>query len=133
MDKTLETATSLAAKLFTGMESLVVKHGQDAVDLGLATIQITGIANLFEGLIALIIGVVFLAAFRWCFKYCNSKYDDYEPMQYFAAFGAGIGVVVSAGIALGIFFNVWNYVAIVKPEIWLAKKTIDKVWDLSKK
>lgn len=133
MDKTLETATSLATKLFTGMESLVVKHGQDAIDLGLATVQVTGIASLFDGLVALIIGLVFLGVFRWCFKYCNSEYDEYEPMQYFCAAGSALGIIISAGIALSIFFNVWNYVAIVKPEIWLAKKTIDKVWDLNKK
>lgn len=133
MDKTLETATSLATKLFTGMESLVVKHGQDAIDLGLATVRVTGIASLFEGLVALIIGVAFLVAFRWCLKYWDRKYSDYEPMQYFGGLGAFIGMVTSACIALSIFFNVWNYVAIIKPEIWLAKKTIDKVWDLNKK
>lgn len=133
MDKTLETATSLATKLFTGMESLVIKHGQDAIDLGLATVQVTGVAALFEGLVAIIIGVAFFSAFRWCFNRCNAKYKDYEPIQYFGAFGAGVGFIISAGVTLSIFFNIWNYVAIVKPEIWLAKKTIDKVWDLNKK
>lgn len=131
MDKTLEIANQLAHTLFSNVSHLANQYGPKAVDLVLWTVRLDGINAIFTGIICLVIVVGSIKLLPYCYK----KFREFErskeegPCIFFGAgiFASIVACAISAIISFILLLNVWNYVAIVTPEVYLAKKTIDKV------
>lgn len=101
-----------------------VKYSPDIADAALSVTQITGAAELLYGIGQ---GIALFLCVKFClFFYKTAVEDD--------SFGAGLAVAgfasASVGLAISViyaFFNVWNYVAIFNPKIYIAHQIIEKV------
>ena len=133
MDKTLETASTLASQLFSGVESVVNKYGATVVDTVLWVTRVEAINQLGQGFIALLVLGILYKIWKGAFKF----YDDWED-HYLGPVVIGGCATLVVGLAALIFvivnlLNIWLYVAVAKPELYLAKKAIDKVLEVGKK
>jgi hypothetical protein len=119
-------------EVITQLQSVVKDNAADAVNLGLATIKINGIEHVIIGIIFLLFSIsgAFLAkkVYKWWCEAAEKSKDHYfDGFEY----GAGmIGTVAITAILFIIFccniFNIWTYVAIFQPKLWLAHQILAK-------
>lgn len=141
-DSWIERAVSSSGDLFSAASKIIVdgvtEYGPMVVDSVLWVVRIDALQHII--LSWLVIGVfVFAAAklFKTAKDYKGRFYR--EDTMHWSNWEAKkchgndmILALVSAVVALFIFCvspasNVWKYVAVVKPELYLVKKTIDLV------
>jgi hypothetical protein len=139
MDKSLEVAAKLADTLFTSVSKLVESWGPQAVDLVLWVVRIDAISDIFVGVVFLsfIIGSIFLIPYFYK-KYSEAERAGrkYEGKLILCGLMIGGQIIVNFIAVIVICFtllNFWNYVAVVKPELYLAKKVMDKAIEATKK
>lgn len=105
----------------------VVKYSPDAANAALWVVRIDGIQALIYGLIALIASIVFafkaVAFWRWCTKHLDRS-DGGSVV-----FGVIVSVFFSTlfGYSLAKVLCIWNWIAVIEPKLWLAKKIIASV------
>lgn len=133
MDKTLETAANLATQLFSSAESLVNKYGPTVVDTVLWVTRIEALNKLAIGFIALAV-LIFLVKklFTWANSGDPEVYEN-EGLIVVGVVLGGFGAIVSFIVACIMLLNIWNYVAVVKPELYLTKKAVDKALEVAKR
>lgn len=131
-NKVEDKAIELMDKAADGVEALTVKlaeigaqYGPEVVDAGLAVARLTAGAELFWGLWLLVLGLVSLYILKRGYKECK----DYEgevwdsPMPFLVI----IPTFVSASTifpALFRFANIWNWVGVVEPKLWIAHRIL---------
>lgn len=140
LDKTDALITKVAdisGNMFEAASNLVTKgidqYGSQAIDAVLWVVRFDGIQNLIYGLIYCIICGFLLFKIHW--SKTTNIYDTnkrMDPVNYGLpiAFGWVVTILISlvlwnAGIKP--VTNVWNWAMVVKPEIYLVKKTIDLI------
>ena len=137
MDKTLETAANLATQLFSSAESVVNKYGPTVVDTVLWITRIEAMNKLAIGFIALAVLIFLVKKGKQLHAWVKDKDNNLEVedampgIVVVIAFG-GLGAIASFIVACIMLLNIWNYVGIVKPEIYLAKKAVDKALEVVK-
>lgn len=131
MEKTLDKADELLTSVLSGLKDLVSKYGSDAVDLGLNVIRIEGVSQILIGLVLwmfVVFGVVLFMKMNDFRKHLlseNPKNDNFAPE--FAMF-VGVAISIGTGFASIFFiFNIWNWVAIFAPQLYLAHKVVEKI------
>lgn len=106
----------------------IVKYGPQAIDAVLWVVRIDAAGDLLSAffwiILALILGyLTFLG---------NNKYTKWKEEMH-PVDKTGNNMVVSLILAamllpnIGTVTDIWNYVAIAKPELYLVKKTMDAV------
>jgi hypothetical protein len=136
MDKTLETASTLASQLFTGVESIANKYGPTVVDTVLWVTRVEAINRLISGVLAVIVMVVVFKLWLKLWKWASTADQDDMDVGICQFLGTIISIVIGiVGVVVicCTLLNVWVYIALVKPELYIAKQTIDKVISISKK
>lgn len=149
LDKLSSAADALAAKLGT----LAEKYGPEVVDAGLAVVQLGGIQNVAIGLCASVVAAVAaLKTVRKvrehlseddAWKTWRADYDHYLHTERTdrpakprnakvrngdAAFGwfmgGGLVTACSTAAAAVHLLNLWNWVAIFAPKLWIAHRLL---------
>jgi len=110
-------------ELIEEAEVLATQLTPQAIELGKSIAVIEGIDNL-------VCGVAFASASFICFKVVKAfikRGEENHSAQEECAIGAiasGFVGVITAIPALYQLFNVWNYVAIINPVLYIAHKVI---------
>jgi hypothetical protein len=108
------------------INQLLSSHAPAAWQAILDVTRFQGISYLFYGLICIILGVIASKVSPWLWR---QGYNDteLEPLYFttfwFTAFG-GLAVFTT-GVCM--FFNIWNWVSVFNPQIYLLHDVIEKV------
>ena len=135
MDKTLEMASTLAREVFSGVSGVVVKYGPDVVDMTFWVVRINALQDLVIGFFFVITAIVSWKMMRNMYKRgheAEDKNDDASP-YFFGMCASAIALAVSCLVSSLILLSVWSWIAIAKPELYLAKKAYDTVFQAVKK
>lgn len=114
IDKSLETGGKL-----------VDTHGQDAVDLALTVARIDAAGVIIQGAFFIAVGVLAALLTKHIIKKITA--GEWEELVAIVTFPIGMGAVASLiGGAID-FINIWAWVGIFEPKLWLAHKAIQAV------
>ena len=101
----------------------LVKYTPDVIQAALGVTMITGIQEL-------VYGVIWLGLFIYFYRYWSSnKFSGFDAptIQDAKLGGAGLMSIISIMVVLTQLGNVWNYVAIVNPKLYIAHEIVEKV------
>lgn len=135
-EKVIDKASSLVEKIgataidiFDASKKVVIdaidQYGSEAIDAVLWVVRIDAIQTLIVALFWCILAIwIFNKSLKYFKKYENDNFDSDMPIVWFISMFL---CVVVLGFNLKPILNVWNYVAIAKPEIYLVKQVVDIV------
>lgn len=138
VDVAKDAGTGIEGKLVEMLDALqngavkvgeqVVKYSPDVADAALWVVRIDGAQKLVLGIVALIALYPCvrwtLRLFGWAKKAVKTSYDG---IAYAVPILGAIGTVMVAGAAATPLLNVWNWIAVIEPKLWLAKQIIAAV------
>ena len=108
-----------AVELIEKFEALAVDVAPDAIELGLATARVSAAAGLIQGIVALGIGI--LGGF---IMYRMAKWElKRDGDCIISCLVSAIPVLVTVFGFVQIV-NVWSWVGIFYPELWIAKQVL---------
>ncbi len=123
MTANTDLITNKALEIINQIQSGVMAHGGDAVNLALATVRISAIGALIEGFIMLVIGVICVIMMAKIIS--SDRFDKESPGWIFWT------VLVTTAFcfmgALVDLFNIWTYVALYDQKLYLTHEIIQKV------
>lgn len=124
LDQTMQFAGEVSHKL----SELASTYGEDVIDATLKVVQINGVQTLllaFVYLVASLISFWFIIRkmYPWCIDNNTRRYFD--GTQWIAFIICSGSTVAFFGNSLSIIFNVWNWIAIFEPKLWIAYKILN--------
>jgi hypothetical protein len=133
-DKTVEIMDKAmigAEKLTEKMAELAVQYGPDVVNAGLSVAQYQATQQLIYGTLMCTASLGVMYAAYWLLGYCkrlNEEKGQHEPREIFSVvsglyFGLGLVLMAWGGVKL---FNIWNWVGIFEPKLWIAHRILEK-------
>lgn len=130
VDKVIEKAesfnlTDAASKALEVTKNLIdaaTPVAKQAYEIGLMTLQVDALASLVPALLVFIASVVL---FVYLIKAVLADY--YLPFEGGPHFFGICVSVISAGITLVWLFDIWLWVKLFKPELWLVHQAIEKL------
>lgn len=155
MSKLEDKAVEVIDKSMIGVERLTEKmaelaaqYGPDVVDAGMQVVRLNAIqsqlVNVVFGVPATIAAIVYIRkaiklwqqSHAWDACYFGSLhnrketssimgYDDPEGAAWAASIVGGISSVISIA-SIYCFLNIWNWVGIVEPKLWIAHRILEK-------
>lgn len=118
--------TEILTQLQTVSTEFATKLAPQALDAILLVTKINGASNIIKGLIILVCSFLVIKYFNLKIKNWKPK-NEWDDMNDVYNIAKSCIVVVAMVVLTGVVLNVWNWVAIVKPELVIAKQIIDKV------
>lgn len=128
-DKVQDKVVSMLDALQHGVTTVgnsVVKYTPDVVDAGLWVVRIDGIQTLTFSILGLLAAFILGHASYKFWKYLEKECELDGPVIVFPLFGGIITIIMIIGNTITLL-NVWNWVAIFEPKLYLAKQIIDSV------
>ena len=116
-----------AAIALDKLTNLAEKYGSEVTDAALLAVRVNGASSLVLGVLALTFAAGAAYAAYWFGKKVNEtlKDDPYGsgdvPLMA-ASIVAGFVSAVAGLIGSTMLLDVWNWVAIVEPKLWIAKR-----------
>lgn len=133
MEKTDAVVATVADKLgdkalqyLQSFEELAKQYSPDVVDAGLTVIRVHGIKSIVECLVGIAIGAAFCLAAYKLYPIIEEKVDE-SMASIFSTISGIIGTIVLAVASISIF-NVWTWVAVFDPKLYLAYKIFGKLF-----
>ena len=122
-----DTFSDAAAAALDKLTNLADKYGSEVTDAALLAVRVNGASSLVSGGLALAFAAGAAYAAYWFGKKASEtrKDDPYgsgEVPLLAGAIVAGFVSVVAGLIGSTMLLNVWNWVAIVEPKLWIAKR-----------
>jgi len=121
-DKVMQEAVKLLHELTANLHAMALP----AWHIYLMVIQANGLVSLVEG-IGWILALVLMSVFLWKVTAHGVREDwDMEgiiPLRMLT----GTAVIASIVTFFGVFFDVWNWIAIFNPQLYAAHEIIQKV------
>lgn len=120
----LEKFGNKALEYTQALEEITKQYTPDVVDAALKVVQLNGVFSLLE-------------AFVWFLPFCiisciclyyfwkGVKEDD-DDKKFFSILISIIPCIVT-GIAISHLINIWSWVAIFEPKLWIAYKILGKL------
>ena len=127
MSKEIETK---AVELLDKLENLATQYTPEVVDAATQAVQITAIGNIISGFVSAIIMVLVFKLSKKTISYCIKKKEEggrYSDWEVGIVISSVVGVVLCvflAGAAFVSLTDVWNWVALINPELALAHKVL---------
>lgn len=124
----VESIGVTAIDMFDASKKVVIdaidQYGPQAIEAVLWVVRIDAIQTLVTALFCLILGVFIFKNSLDKFKsYDNNPYSDMSVFWFISM----VLSVIFVGYTMKPLIDVWNYVAVVKPEIYLVKQVVDIV------
>lgn len=104
----------------------VVKYAPDMADTMLMIVKIDGIQRILEILMALITGLLLLYATRKSRGHQIRIDPRCDTPFIMIPISLGIGGVIATLTSICAFINIWTWMAIFEPKLWLAKQILNK-------
>lgn len=126
--ESMDRALNMAEKFASKIEEILEEYGPDAVELTEQVGRVGAIDDLVPGLVALIIAIFSVISFAWVAKRAK-RADEEEDASIvgpcvFAGMIAFVASLVSLIVTFGELVDVWAWVGLAHPEVWLASKML---------
>jgi hypothetical protein len=125
-----------AAEYTEKFVNAAVPVAKKAYEIGLLTIQIDAVQQLVLSLICALAILGIVLGFKKIWKWdIHGKHDYNYPEGLPSTISGLIGSITIGGLAIQAInlFNVWLWVKLFHPDLWLAKQAIEKVLEVSTK
>lgn len=107
-------------------------HGQEAVDLAIASARVSAAAGLVEGLGCLAGAAAMGVIIRWCFKRASKEgakgiHDQNDSIVIGCVAGLILAGITGAVLTVGVFvdfFDLWNWVGMFEPRLLIAHRLL---------
>lgn len=126
-EKTVETSKDFYQYLdvFNAkISEMVTQYGPDTIKLVINVFRVEAIQNLVYGFIGILILTATIYYCLKCFRSLVKKGD--EEFSIFLAIPAAI-IGIPSFVCATAFFDVFNWIGVFQPEIYIAHKIFDKV------
>lgn len=102
----------------------VVKYSPDVADAALWVVRIDGVQSIATAIFFVIAAIVLYVATRrfWAWAWRVDK--DFDTPAIMVPVVTGILTIISSILASARIFDVWNWIAIFQPKLYLAKQII---------
>ena len=116
-----------AEKLAQALQRMVEAYGSDAIDLALNVARIDAFSHLVPGSVCAVVATALFFFFRFAAKKWDEDYASqtghykHSSWDVPTIISALLGTVLSV-IAVAFLFNIWAWVGIFYPELWIVKK-----------
>lgn len=117
-----------------GLESAVNRYSPKTIEQASCVVRIDALESLIQSVIALgfAIGGFYGAQYLYgMMVVCGDYHSDCNIGLWIPCVISGIVCLIAACISFSEFFSVWNWVALFKPQTYLAKQVYDKVFGSS--
>jgi hypothetical protein len=127
--------TNKMLEIINQLQQGVISHAHDALNLMLSVTRINGIESIAIGIITLMLNIIIikfmLNTYKKVKEYNNSitnpsekkDHDDYIPLYA----GCALILFFSIPACVCLLLDIWNYIAIFEPKLYLAHQIIEKV------
>ena len=105
-----------AVALFDKLEKLT----PHATEMALTAVRIDAVGTIIAGVVALCISIALLVLGRRIWAKREGHYDDLE----IPAALSWMGSLIAGVIAMIILFSPWTYTALIRPDLYIAKKVL---------
>jgi hypothetical protein len=95
-----------------------------ALETAVSLAQITALGNLLIGVSCAAAAVACVFRIRACMRAWEHKYVDYDVPVYVLL---GLGALTGALMALVALLDIWNWVGLFNPELYLAHRVLERV------
>jgi hypothetical protein len=127
-DDVADRAMTLIEEVAAAAKDAVTEYGPEAWEVALWVVRVDAIGEIIVGLfLALLIVVIWCAVVRDNLKALNAGNNKKFEWRIKMVACGGFGIAVCGAAFAVKMLNVWVYVAIFAPELWLAKKAISAV------
>lgn len=108
-----------------------------AYEIGLLTLRIDGIQSIITSVLFLIIGGLgaYYARYSWKYatQYSNEHPGEEDNPLYVWSVVVYIAAAITLSTALYHLIDVWVWIKMIQPDLWLAHAAIQKALELSSK
>jgi hypothetical protein len=131
MEKTDAAVATVADKLgdkalqyLTSFEELAKQYSPDVVDAGLTVVRVHGFQSIGEGALALILVISCI----WIIRINIPKVERYSVApDALIATSSIVGIFSAIGVWANLL-NIWNWIAIFDPKLYIAYKIFGKLF-----
>lgn len=132
--KQVTTSDAVQAKVINMLDALqtgavhigeqVVKYSPDVADAVLWVIRIDGLQTILSGLVMLILSFFCIGWAKKLITWAHKYSEESSGVSYTGAIlGCGI-LIIPVFIAYDALTNIWNYVSVFEPKLYLAKRIV---------
>jgi hypothetical protein len=115
-----------AVQYLEALEKLTIQYAPDVVNASLLVVQLNAIGQILVAFVLLLGTILFwwkLAPTLW--KWAEGF--DKDMPGIFGLLGGGFGSIVTIPLSFIILFDIWTWVAIFEPKLYIAYKILNKV------
>ena len=130
IDKMIAAAEKFGDKL----PQLATQYGPDVADVAdveLLAARVDAASGIVAGVASVAAAVAFAFALRYSIREHSDAVGDEERCSrdeeipwFFAMIGSGLGAAFASIIGAAMLLNVWRWVGIFEPKVWLAGKLL---------
>jgi len=122
----LDGIGQMAAEVVDRFTQLAQQYGQAVVDMGLAVVRVEAASHLLVGLLFTVLGVVCLVKGTVpAWKAFRNNLEADHPGWFFLGCVCSVPTVVFGVLGFNRLFELWNWVGLVYPELWIAHRILE--------
>lgn len=118
----LETAKTTVTEVANQISTIAAKYGPTVVEAALWIGKIEAAKGLLTGFLFTTVFYISYRIFKWGFTFCEEDGDDLKP--FLAMLFGGFFGVISFFVSIHHLFQIWYWVGIFRPDLFLAAKAL---------
>lgn len=131
-DKAMDKAGNVFEAVSRVISDSVSTYGPSVGDAVLWVIRIDHLQPLVYGMLVFLIGVIFWVVWgSRLSKHFNARGRDIEKIDFsvclVTVLSSFVTLVFIIPFVYSTLFNIWNWTAVIKPELWIAKQIVVKI------
>ena len=130
VNKTLDFLGEKGSQYITGLEELTKEYAPQAVDAGFMVIKLHGYQNLvFGGFLVVFLWIPIVWVWKITATDVKEETDPYGIPDGAIAARVVVSIIGISGMLIGggKLLNLWNWVAIIEPKLWIAHRVFEKL------
>lgn len=132
LDSSITTLTPMLNTIMQQLDNTVqaavgagMKYAPDVINLGLTVVRIDCLEDVVDAMASLL-GLYILYRFvKWCGKLAKDDRGG-NPLPIFGLIFGCVGAICAAGNAFFSLINVWMYVGLFEPKLYIAHLLVEK-------
>lgn len=102
----------------------IVHAAPQVTDIALNSVRVQAAGGILGGLVAVGFAIAGGVAMRWCYRHRNDDADDADLWIFVGAIFFGLIALIGSIIGATQLFDIWVWVSLFHPELWIAHKLL---------
>lgn len=120
----IDKAMDGVEKLSNMLSDVAVQYGPEVVDAALTVVRISGAGNIVVGLTLAILPLFFFCNIKNLWKWALKHETSSDSGSLVLVVLSGMGCVASSIVSFIMLINLWTWVAIIEPKLWVAHEIL---------